>query len=33
VPSRSIGEVWRTSTARTESITDVCEVINYSKAS
>jgi LysR family transcriptional regulator, hydrogen peroxide-inducible genes activator len=33
VPSRSVGAVWRKSTARTEAITAVCDVINASMAS
>ena len=33
VPSRSVGAVWRKSTARTEAITAVCDVINSSMAS
>jgi LysR family hydrogen peroxide-inducible transcriptional activator len=33
VPSRSVGAVWRKSTARTEAITAVCDVIHSSMAS
>jgi LysR family transcriptional regulator, hydrogen peroxide-inducible genes activator len=33
VPSRSVGAVWRKSTARTQAITAVCDVINASMAS
>jgi LysR family hydrogen peroxide-inducible transcriptional activator len=33
VPSRSVGAVWRKSTARTDAITAVCDVINSSMAS
>ena len=33
VPSRSVGAVWRKSTARTEAITAVCDVINSSMVS
>jgi LysR family hydrogen peroxide-inducible transcriptional activator len=33
VPSRSVGAVWRKSTARTEAINAVCDVIHSSMAS
>ena len=33
VPSRTVGAVWRKSTARTEAITAVCEVVHSSMAS
>jgi LysR family transcriptional regulator, hydrogen peroxide-inducible genes activator len=32
VPSRSVGAVWRKSTARTAAITAVCDAINASMA-
>jgi DNA-binding transcriptional LysR family regulator len=32
VPSRSVGAVWRKSTARTEAITAVCDAIHSSMA-
>ena len=33
VPSRSVGAVWRKSTARTDAITAVCDAIHSSMAS